>query len=98
MKAVTYNLQIFSPGSAGEAPLKMKATTPFMPIQRGDLFSPRYGGDFSDVDEIRGNLLRVTSVEHGIAEFEDKIVHYVRVYGEAVPDDDDARFPVIQDT
>ena len=98
MKAVTYQLQIFSPGSAELAPLHMKATTPFMPIQRGDLFNPRYGSDFSHVDKIRGKLLRVTSVEHGIQEFEDQIVHYVRVYGEAVPDDEDARFRVIQDT
>ena len=97
-KDVTYDLQIFLPGSAESAGLHMRATTPFMPIQRGDLFSPRYGDDFRDADEVRGKLLRVTCVEHGIADLDDRIVHYVRVYGEAVPDAAAARFPVIQDT
>ncbi len=91
MKPVTFNLQIFAPGDADDPPLSIDSSTPFMPFQRGDIFSPRYGDHFSHVDEVKGKLLRVVTVEHGLQEFDENIRHYVRVYTEAVPDDEGAR-------
>ena len=100
MKPVTFNLQIFAPGDADDPPLSINSSTPFMQFQRGDLFNPRYGRHFDHLlDELAGTLLCIVKVEHGIQELEGGdemeacIRHYVRVYTEAVPDDEGARKP-----
>ena len=97
MKPVTFNLQIFAPGDTEDPPLSIDSSTPFMQFQRGDLFNPRYGQHFDHLDELAGTMLRIVIVEHGILELETSdemeacIRHYIRIYTEAVPDDEGAR-------
>lgn len=92
MKSVSFQLQICLP-SGGEVCLSINASTPFMSLQKGDLFNPHQGAHFNHVDTLRGKILRIVNVEHGIQELDDEIRQYVRLYTEAVVDNEEARIP-----
>lgn len=85
MKPVTFNLEIYGPGDTEDAAFNVDAETPFQSFQRGDLINPRYGG-FSHVEKLKGKLMRVVSVEHGLDELDNGIRQYIRVYTELAED------------
>ena len=84
-KVVTHNIHIFPPGDSDSPIFIVDSAAPLMPLSIGDLINPQLS-DLPRLDELKGKLLRVTSVEHGISIVGEEIRHYVRIYTKAEPD------------
>jgi hypothetical protein len=72
-----YVLEIYGPRETDTVLINLPSTTPFMPIERGDLLDPRGWPDGGDLTRA-GKALRVTDVEHIIQEGLHKIMVYTR--------------------
>jgi hypothetical protein len=93
-KPVRYSLEIYERlYEAGTLPVAgFGAGAPFLPLHPGDLINPRAWTLLDHTGPFAYKLLRVLRVEHGIAEFDDQVIHMILVYTQAVPEDDEARW------
>ncbi len=93
MKPIHYRMTVFEPENVFEPLVQFEAATPFMTIQHGDLVNPSLWPKVRDRADLKDRVLRVTTVEHGIEEADDHILHVVDVFTRAVENSEDVRKP-----
>ena len=86
MKASTFILNIYAPGSVSEVLAHFEADQPFAAISVGDLIAGETTGEGEPVaDSSNGRPLRVATIMHSISDSPTGICHNVLVYTITVP-------------
>ena len=80
MKPVVFEIEIFYPNSRNDVWRSFESSTPFMSFHTGDVIDPSsWSGSRSPL-----RLLRVTQVNHALAEKDEQTEHKVEVFTEEV--------------
>ena len=82
-----YMLEVYAPGSMKDVWVYFESSSPFLPINVGDLINPGiWEGSQSPM-----KILRVVSVEHIIWEINSDVKHKLMVFTEEIEGSEDAR-------
>ena len=80
MSVIEYSLEVYEPGSADDVWVAFSSTTPFMPIQAGDILNPGLWPNSNSPMRV----LRVINIEHFIWEARGDVKHKVLIFTEEV--------------
>jgi len=92
MKEAEFSLEVYYPGSMEHAWVYFKSSTPFMPINVGEIVNPGIWEDSQSPMKV----LRVVNVEHIIWETSNRIKQKVMVFTEEVEGTEELRISPVR--